>query len=126
MEDVMQINVNDAKAYTVNGHVDIAASFRRDGESSDRKTVTLRFRLDDVSLSDVLADALRTKRISWQNNVGRKDFDRIADRSVVEVDYTAPGKREKTPEELAKELASKAGVDLSELVKALETMKAKK
>ena len=121
----MQINVNDAKAYTVNGHVDITASFRRDGESSDRKTVTLRFMLDDVSLSDVLADALRTKRIAWQNNVGRKDFDRIADRSVVEVDYTAPGRREKSPEELAKELASKTGVDLSELVKILEAMKAR-
>jgi len=120
------IELKDAKNFMLDGGVEIAASFRRDGESSDRKTVTLRFKLAGVSLADVLMDALRTKRITWQNNVGRKDFDRIADRSVVEVDYTAPGKREKTPEELAKELASKAGVDLSELVKALETMKAKK
>jgi len=117
------IDVKDIRRYVVNGQVEVATSFRRDSESSERKTVTLRFTLNGVNLGDIVADALRSKKIAWQNNVGRKSFDQIADRSTIEVDYTAPGKREKTPEELARELANKTGVNLDELVKALEAMK---
>lgn len=117
------ISVREAKGFVVNGTVEIAASFRRDASSAESKTVTLRFMLNDVNLGDIIADALKSKRISWQNNVGRKSFDSIEDRSVVNVDYSAPGRREKTPEELVRELANKTGVDINELVKVLEAAK---
>ena len=92
-------NITSPKDYTVTGTFDIDCSFKRDGESTRSKHVTLRFKCASVPLLDIVTASLAPKRIAWQNNVGRKNFDSIKDRSIIEVDFTSPAKRVKTREE---------------------------
>lgn len=92
-------NITSPKDYTVTGSFDIDCSFKRDADSTRSKHVTLRFKCTSVPLLDVITASLAPKRIAWQNNIGRKNFDTIKDRSVVEVDFTSPAKRVKTREE---------------------------
>jgi hypothetical protein len=122
-DDAMTIiNTSDAKQYRVNGTVSIDASFKRDGESTEVKTVTLRVNLDNVSLADIIADALKPKRITWQNNVARKHFDSIDNRSTVDINYSTPGKRELSTNELVAKLATKTS-DIDGLIAQLEAYK---
>jgi hypothetical protein len=122
-DDAMQtIEKADVRDYIVNGTFDVSASFKRDADSTESKTVTLRVNLMNVNLGDIIADALKPKRITWQNNVARKNFDTIADRSVVEIDYSSPGKREMSAEELVAKLANKTN-DIDGLIAKLEALK---
>jgi hypothetical protein len=122
-DDAMQtIEKADVRDYIVNGTFDVSASFKRDADSTESKTVTLRVNLMNVNLGDIIADALKPKRITWQNNVARKKFDLIADRSVVEIDYSSPGKREMSAEELVAKLANKTN-DIDGLIAKLEALK---
>lgn len=119
------INTSDAKQYRVNGTVSINASFKRDGESAEVKTVTLRVNLDNVSLADIIADALKPKRITWQNNVARKHFDSIDNRSTVDINYSTPGKREMSTDEIVDKLVNKTD-DLDAVIAQLEAERAKR
>lgn len=119
------INTSDAKQYRVNGTVSIDASFKRDGESTESKTVTLRVNLDNVSLADIIADALKPKRITWQNNVARKHFDSIDNRSTIDINYSTPGKRELSTDEIVGKLVNKTG-DLDAVIAQLEAERAKR
>jgi hypothetical protein len=122
-DDAMQtIEKADIRNYVVNGTFDVSASFKRDADSTESKTVTLRVNLMNVNLGNIIADALKPKRITWQNNVARKNFDTIADRSVVEIDYSSPGKREMSAEELVAKLANKTN-DIDGLIAKLEALK---
>jgi len=106
-------NITDVRNYKVTGKFDITSSFKSDGESTESKHVTLRFVLDNVPLIDILTPALANKKITWVNGPGRSKFNKWADRSVIEVDYTSPAKKVKTREEYIEEYASafmKAGL----------------
>lgn len=108
-----ELNGKDLKEYVVTGKFDIASSIKPDKDSAESKTVTLRFNLEKVPLSDLLSPALSSKRITWQNNVGRPKFDKIKDRSIIDVDFTSPGKKIVSEEEKIEMLAEqfmKAGL----------------
>jgi hypothetical protein len=99
----MSINVNEKNL--VNGTFDIAASIREDNESTESKTVTLRLKLDNVSLNEIMAKAASSARISWQNGPGRKNFSTWTSGSVIEVDFASPGKVVLSDEQQMKKLA---------------------
>ena len=124
----MAIKLTDV--YT--GTFDVDGSFKADGESTESKHVTLRFRFNAVTVKDIMTRACAQTKITWVNNVGRKSFDKIKDRSVIEVDFSSPAKKVETreekfekayntfrqaglPEDQAKQLATKV-VDNPELV----------
>ena len=116
------INKADVRDFVVNGTFDVTASFKRDGDSTESKTVTLRVNMNNVNLADIIADSLKPKRITWQNNIARKNFDNIADHSVQTIDYASPGKRELSTEELVAKLATKTN-DIDGLIAQLEALK---
>lgn len=110
----MTTNITNVKDYTVTGTFDVDCSFKADKDSIEQKQVTLRFRLVNVPLLDIITPALSTKRINFQNGPGRKKFDSWKNRSVIELDFTSPGKMAKTREEVIAEtkiMFMKAGID---------------
>lgn len=72
--------------FTITGDFEIAASVKAEQGSKDSKQVTIRFKLQDVPLSDVINSSLKDKRINWQVGA-RKNFDSLKPGSVVIVDY---------------------------------------
>ena len=92
-------NITKVGNYTVTGKFDISGSFKADGDSTESKTVTLRFIVQDVPLIDLITPALSSKKIAWVNGPGRTRYDAWKDRSIIEVDYTSPAKRVITREE---------------------------
>ena len=100
--------------YVVNGTFDVACSIRPDKDSTEKKTVTLRFRMNSVPLQDVVTKALSSAKIQWQNGPGRSKFDLWKDKGVVEVDFKSPAAKVKTREEYIEEYKSafmRAGLD---------------
>jgi len=97
--------ITNTKDYVVKGIFSINASFKKDNESTESKNVVLRVHCDNVPLSDIVTKALSPIRISWQNNVGRKNFDTIKDRSTINIDFSSPAKKVKSDEEKIEELA---------------------
>lgn len=72
--------------FTVTGEFDIAASIKADKDSSESKQVTLRFKLVNTPVGEILGSSLKDKRINWQVK-GRNGFNSIKDKSVIVVDY---------------------------------------
>jgi len=107
----MAENITKVQDYTVSGKFDIDSSIKPHGESNEKKQLTLRFVLDKVALVDIITPALSTKRINWANGPGRAKFDTWKDRSVLEIDFVAPGKRVKTRDEHVAEVKGLLGVD---------------
>lgn len=63
-----------------------------DADSKDApKTVTLRINFNGVTLEDVFEKAIATVVIQWQTKA-RKIFNQIADKSTVDVEFTAPAR----------------------------------
>ena len=57
-----------------------------------KKTVTLKIKYDGLTLKDVFSKAFKSDVVAWQNGAsGRKNFDNIKDKSVIEVSAKAPG-----------------------------------
>ena len=57
-----------------------------------KKTITLRIKYDGLTLKDVFAKAFKSDVVAWQNGgAGRKNYDNIVDKSVIEVSAKAPG-----------------------------------
>jgi len=57
-----------------------------------KKTITLRIKYDGLTLKDVFSKAFKSDVVAWQNGAsGRKNFDNIKDKSVIEVSAKAPG-----------------------------------
>lgn len=109
--------------YTLTGTFTIAASVKPYKEATESKSVTLAFRLNSVPLRELVMPSLQSKRITWQNNVGRKQFDSLIDRSTIEVDFLSPGKRTKTRDEQiaeAKVMFMKAGLDEASAIQLAE------
>ena len=59
-----------------------------------KKTFIVRMKYDGLTLKDIFAKALRNDIISMQNGNGpggRKNYDKLVDRQVIEVSAKAPG-----------------------------------
>ena len=95
------IQMSDIGNYAITGHVDVPCSFKadKDSDESTRKHVTLRMQFQGVNLRDIISAATSPKKITWQNGPGRGKFESWTNRQVVEMSFTAPATRIKTPEE---------------------------
>ncbi len=71
--------------YCVTGEFNIEFSIKSDEDSREKKTGTLRFKLDSIPLSDIIQSSLKDKRINWQASA-RKNFNSIQS-GVTVVDY---------------------------------------
>ena len=71
-------------------------SIKPDADSTDSKKVTLRIKYDGLTLGDVMAKAVRTDVIAWQNGPGRKLFHTWGDE--VTISAKAPGQSQIDPE----------------------------
>jgi hypothetical protein len=61
-------------------------------KSGDVKQVTLKIKYDGLMLKDVFAKAFKNDVVAWQNGAGgRKNFDNIVNKQVIEVSAKAPG-----------------------------------
>lgn len=78
------------------------------------KTVALKVKYDGLTLEDVFLKALDKDVVSWQNGSGgRKNYDNLVDKGVVNVDAKAPGKAPQVdPEEAVASMLS--GMDEDE------------
>ena len=57
-----------------------------------KKTIHLKIKYDGLTLNDVIAKAFKSDCVSWQNGSGgRKNFDNLVDKQVVEISAKAPG-----------------------------------
>ena len=65
-------------------------SFKADQDSTESKTVYLKVKFDEVTLSDVFAKALAGVVIQWTNGQGRKNYDTWIDKQTVAIDFKAP------------------------------------
>jgi hypothetical protein len=117
----MNITKANVSEYTLVGEFDIAASISPDADSNMSKKVTLRFKMEGVNLSEILPDALRTKRINWANN-NRKNFNSIKEGSVYVVDYRG-GRTPVDPVEAFKaRFASASAAEREALLAELQAM----
>jgi hypothetical protein len=78
-----------------------------------KKTITLRIKYDGLTLKDVFAKAFKSDVVSWQNGgAGRKNYDNIVDKSVIEISAKAPGAGpQENPMDAMIREARAAGVD---------------
>lgn len=67
-------------------------SIKPDGDSTDKKAITLRVKFDGVTLADVFSKAVSGAVIQWQNGPGRKHFDKWTNNQTIDIDFKAPGK----------------------------------
>ena len=57
-----------------------------------KKTITLKMKYDGLTLADIFQKALKDDVISWANGGGgRKNYDNLTDKQVVEVSAKSPG-----------------------------------
>lgn len=82
MNNIAKDQISD---YCVTGEFDIEFSLKSDEDSREKKTGTLRFKLDSVPLGDIIQSSLKDKRINWQASA-RKNFNSISG-GVIVVDY---------------------------------------
>lgn len=82
-----------------------AISISPDGDSKKEgvaKQVILKVKYDGLTMQDVFMKALDKDVVSWQNGSGgRKNYDNLIDKGVVEVDAKAPGKAPQVDPETA-------------------------
>lgn len=122
MKGVYTMNMNEIIANVTMTKV---CSIRPDGDSDEKKNITLKIKFDGAMLSSVFDKAVSGAVIQWQNGVGRKNFDTYKNGQVIEIQFNAPASRtavdpetamiaklqSMTPEEQAKylkELTAKA------------------
>ena len=90
--------INDMDKSTVITNVTLAkvCSIKPDSDSTESKKVTLNIKYDGLTLGDVLAKAVRSDVISWQNGPGRRNYEQWGE--VVNIDAKAPGSSQVDPE----------------------------
>lgn len=81
----MKIDKNQVKDVVVSGEFDIEFSLKAMEGTTEKKEGTLRFKLEDVPLADIIASSLKDKRINWQASA-RKQFESIVE-GIITVDY---------------------------------------
>lgn len=96
-----------------------ACSIKADGDSTESKTINLEVKFDGVLLEDVFAKALSSTVITWQNGVGRKNFDTYKSNQVVKVDFKAPASKPQVdPVTAMIQMAAAAGMSVEDYLKA--------
>lgn len=92
-------------------------TIKPDSDSEESKQVTLNIRFNGVTLRDICEKAISNTVIQWQG-ANRKNFDRLVDKSTINVDFKAPGRQAVDPKAALIADAKAAGVDVTN-VKAL-------
>lgn len=115
----------DLKETIANVTLTKACSIKADKDSAEAKVINLKVKFDGATLQSVFDKAMAGTVITWQNGVGRKNFDTYKPNQTVEISFIAPASKAQidpeqamiaklqamTPEEqlaYLKELASKA------------------
>ena len=91
-------------------------SIKPDKDSSDKKTINLKVKFDEVELGSVFAKALSGAVIQWQNGPGRSKFDPWVDKQTVEISFSAPGQVQVDPKAAIIAEATAAGIDVKDKV----------
>ena len=107
--------------------LDKVCSFKADKDSDEQKTVTLRVKYQGATIRSLAQSTLgQGVVVKWQNGRARKDYTKIADRSVVEIDWSAPATAPQVDPKTAMLMEAKAdGVDIHDK-KAMEAWVSKK
>ena len=86
----MEITKDKISDYIISGEFDIQAKFSADDECKkigESKKVTLRFKMDKVSLSDIIRSSLKDKRINAQAFL-RKAPEKYSNGQIISLPYT--------------------------------------
>ena len=107
-------NITKINDYSVSGTFDMETSIKPDQDSSESKQLTIKVNFDQVPLKSIITKSLRPTIIVWQNNCGRKMFNKWKNHGVVEIDFVSPSKVVESREEKIEKLSmgfKLAGVD---------------
>jgi hypothetical protein len=113
--DKIMMNLNE----TISGiTLTKVCSVSPDGDSKKdgiSKRINVKVKFDGSSLQGVFDKALAGTVIAWQNGVGRKTFDNLANNQTVEITFVSPAsKPTEAPEDAFTREAKAAGVDMSD------------
>ena len=62
-------------------------------KAGDKKTIMLVVKYDGLTLGDIIAKAYKSDCVSFQNGgSGRKNYDKIVDKSTITIEAKSPGK----------------------------------
>jgi len=114
----MEITNSNVREYTVTGSWSVNGSMKHDKDSVESKSFTLDVRFDNVPIIDVINKALDPTKIQWVNGPGRVGFAKLADKSVVKIDFKSPGRTVVDPIEEIK--ARAAGMDKAARIEYLK------
>ena len=81
------ITKQDIGNFTVTGKFPVKCGLSPDKDSDESKSFILVFDLVNVPVSALVADALKPKRINWQNG-NRNKFDGLEDKSTINLTYS--------------------------------------
>jgi hypothetical protein len=93
-----------------------STSFKASGDSGESKQVTLKVHFRGATIETLAQSCLgQGVVVKWQNGRARKDFDKIKNKSTVEIDWARPATApQQDPMEVLMEKAESQGVDLSD------------
>src|SRR4030042_1313396 len=97
----MEITKDKIGTITVSGEYDIPASFSEDEDAKkakDSKSVTLRFKMANTPLGDIIASSVKDKRINVQTGL-RKHPELYANGQIITLDYKG-GRTVEDPEDV--------------------------
>ena len=94
-----------------------ACSIKADKDSTDSKVIILKVKFDGATLQSVFDKAIAGTVITWQNGVGRKQFDTFKPNQTVEISFVAPAsKAQVDPITALFALAETQGVNIHESI----------
>lgn len=102
--------------------LDKVCSFKADKDSDESKTVTLRVKYQGATIRTLAQSTLgQGVVVKYQNGRARKDYTKIADRSVVEINWAAPATAPQVDPKTAMLMEAKAaGVDITDKAALME------
>jgi hypothetical protein len=115
--DKVTITKDNWDSFPVDLTIDKDCSVKADDESTASKTVTLRVKYAGVTVKDVIMATLgQGVVVKWQNGAGgRKNYDKLVDKSIVNLDFKAPGIAPKEdPKDAFLREAKAEGVDVTD------------
>lgn len=83
---MVTITNENISEFVISGEWTISASVKPELGSDESKQVTLRYKLENVPVADVIASSLKDKRINWQSKA-RKIFNSITNGAMIVVNY---------------------------------------
>jgi hypothetical protein len=83
---MINITKDKVSEYVVSGSFDIPFSVKADESSKEKKSGTLRFKMSNTPVADIIASSLKDKRINEQVKM-RAKFNSIVQGGIIEVNY---------------------------------------